>query len=151
MVIAVAVGIGLAAALFIRRMAQLTHTQRLSSPSTGEQFPPEVALYKISGPLFFGAAEKAIATLRIIDHSVRIVVLDMRDVPSLDTTAMVALESLRRELAEQGVGVMFVGLPPRMALKIKRAGIQREVGKLAVVSNLAHAERMSRRWLGTTD
>ncbi|MCO7245475.1 C4-dicarboxylic acid transporter DauA [Halomonas sp. Mc5H-6] len=148
MVIAVAVGIGLAAALFIRRMAQLTHTRRLTAPDTAEYFPLEVALYKISGPMFFGAAEKAIATLRAIDHSIRIVVLDMRDVPSLDTTAMVALDSLRRELGEQDVGVIFVGLPPRMALKIKRAGIKREAGKLAVVSNLAHAERMARRWLG---
>lgn len=148
MVIAVAVGIGLAAALFIRRMAQLTHTQRLEAPDTGEYFPSEVALYKISGPLFFGAAEKAIATLKVIDHSIRIVVLDMRDVPSLDTTAMVALDGLRRELGEQDVGIVFVGLPPRMALKIKRAGIKREAGKLAVVSNLAHAERMTRRWLG---
>ena len=151
MVIAVAVGIGLAAALFIRRMAQLTNTQRLDAPATGEHFPPEVALYKISGPLFFGAAEKAIATLRIIDHSVRIVVLDMRDVSSLDTTAMLALDTLRRELGEQGVGVIFVGLPPRMALKFKRAGIRREVGKLAVVNNLTHAEHLSRRWLGSTD
>ena len=151
MVIAVAVGIGLAAALFIRRMAQLTHTRRLTAPDTAEYFPSEVALYKISGPLFFGAAEKAIATLRAIDHSIRIVVLDMRDVPSLDTTAMVALDSLRRELGEQDVGVIFVGLPPRMALKIKRAGIKREAGKLAVVSNLAHAERMARRWLGWRD
>ncbi|WP_404463841.1 C4-dicarboxylic acid transporter DauA [Vreelandella aquamarina] len=148
MVIAVAVGIGLAAALFIRRMAQLSNTQRLTTPFSGEHFSTEVALYKITGPLFFGAAEKAIATLRVIDHNVRIVVLDMRDVPSLDTTAMVALDTLRRELGEQGVGVIFVGLPPRLALKIKRVGIHREVGKLAVVSNLAHAERMARRWLG---
>ena len=148
MVVAVAVGIGLAAALFIRRMAQLTHTQRLAAPNTSEHFPPEVALYKISGPLFFGAVEKAIATLRVIDHSVKIVVLDMRDVPSLDTTAMVALDTLRRELGEHGVGVIFVGLSPRMALKLKRAGIKREAGQLAVVSNLAHAERMARRWLG---
>lgn len=147
MVIAVAVGIGLAAALFIRRMALLTHTQRLNSPDSGQPFPVEVALYKISGPLFFGAAEKAIATLRVIDHGVRVVVLDMRDVPSLDTTAMVALDTLRQELGEQGVGVIFVGLPPRMVLKIKRAGIRRQAGKLAVVRHLAHAERLSRRWL----
>ncbi|SER81867.1 sulfate permease, SulP family [Vreelandella subterranea] len=149
MVIAVAVGIGLAAALFIRRMAQLTHTRRLTAPDTAEYFPAEVALYKVSGPLFFGAAEKAIATLRVIDHGVRVVVLDMRDVPSLDTTGMVALDTLRRELGEQGVSVILVGLPPRMALKLKRAGIKREAGKFAVVSNLAHAERMARRWLGS--
>lgn len=147
MVIAVAVGIGLAAALFIRRMAQLTNTQRFTAPDTLAQYPAEVAHYKITGPLFFGAAEKAIATLRMIDHSVRIIVLDMRDVPSLDTTAMVALDTLRRELSEQKVGIIFVGLPPRMMLKIKRAGIRREMGKLAVASNLAHAERIARLWL----
>lgn len=83
----------------------------------------------------------------MIDHSVRIIVLDMRDVPSLDTTAMVALDTLRRELSEQKVGIIFVGLPPRMMLKIKRAGIRREMGKLAVASNLAHAERIARLWL----
>ena len=64
---------------------------------------------------------------------------------------MVALDTLRRELSEQGVGVMFVGLQPRLALKIKRAGIKREVRKLAVVSNLAHAERMAQRWLEKQD
>ena len=74
----------------------------------------------------------------------------MRDVPSLDTTAMVALDTLRRELGEHHVGVIFVGLPPHMALKIKRAGIKRETGKLAIVSNLAHAQRMARRWLEST-
>lgn len=147
MVLAVAVGVGLAAALFIRRMAQLTTTQRLTPSLSGKHFPPEVALYKISGPLFFGAAEKAIATLRVIDRSIRIVVLDMRDVPSLDTTAMVALDTLRKELGEKDVGVIFVGLSPRMAVKIKRAGIRRETGKLAVVSHLGHAEHMTRRWL----
>ncbi|MGM0543171.1 MAG: C4-dicarboxylic acid transporter DauA [Pseudomonadota bacterium] len=148
MVIAVAVGMGLAAVLFIRRMAQLTHTRRLDVPDSDKHFPPDVALYKVSGPLFFGAAEKAIATLRVIDHSARVVVLDMREVPSLDTTAMVALDSLRRELGEQNVGVVFVGLAPRIVLKLKRAGIKRETGKLAVVSNMAHAERLVRRWLG---
>ncbi|WP_249273176.1 MULTISPECIES: SulP family inorganic anion transporter [unclassified Halomonas] len=63
-------------------------------------------------------------------------------------TAIVALASLRRELGEQGVGIVFVGLPPRLALKLKRAGIKRETGKLAVVRTLAHAERVARRWLG---
>lgn len=83
-----------------------------------------------------------------MDSDVRMIVLDMHEVPSLDTTAIVALASLRRELGEQGVGIIFVGLPPRLALKLKRAGIKRETGKLAVVRTLAHAERMSRRWLG---
>ncbi|EWH03686.1 C4-dicarboxylic acid transporter DauA, partial [Halomonas sp. BC04] len=61
MVLAVAVGIGLAAALFIRRMAELTHARRLD-PADSElarNLPRQVALYDVNGPLFFGAAEKA--------------------------------------------------------------------------------------------
>jgi SulP family sulfate permease len=147
MVIAVAVGIGLAAALFIRRMAQLTGTERLPDPpASSVELPDGTALYRISGPLFFGAAEKAIATLRTVDPEVKTVLLDMHAVPSLDATAIVALDSLRHELAEQHVGVVFIGLPARLRLKLKRAGIYREAGKLAMAASLERAAQIARRW-----
>jgi SulP family sulfate permease len=147
MVIAVAVGISLAAALFIRRMAQLTATERLPDPpASSVEMPSGTALYRISGPLFFGAAEKAIATLRTVDPEVKTVLLDMHAVPSLDATATVALDGLRHELAEQHIGVIFIGLPARLRLKLKRAGIYREVGKLAMASSLERAAQIARRW-----
>lgn len=147
MVIAVAVGIGLAAALFIRRMAQLTGTERLPDPpASSVELPDGTALYRISGPLFFGAAEKAIATLRTVDPEVKTVLLDMHAVPSLDATAIVALDSLRHELAEQHVGVVFIGLSARLRLKLKRAGIYRETGKLATAASLERAAQIARRW-----
>ncbi|WNL38322.1 C4-dicarboxylic acid transporter DauA [Halomonas sp. PAMB 3232] len=147
MVIAVAVGMGLAAALFIRRMAKLTHTRRLEAPEPAAAFPDGVAHYRVSGPLFFGAAEKAMATLRVIDRDVRIVVLEMQEVPSLDASALVAIDTLRRELAERGVGIIVVGLAPRMVLKLKRTGIRRQAGRFAVVRQLEQARRLARRWL----
>lgn len=147
MVVAVAVGISLAAALFIRRMARLTEAQHLPEPPAGSPaLPAGTALYRISGPMFFGAAEKAIATLRTVDPDVTTVLLDMRTVPSLDATATVALDSLRRELAEQQIGLVFVGLPARLQLKLKRAGIRREAGRLATAASLERAARIARRW-----
>ena len=147
MVVAVAVGIGLAAALFIRRMAHLTHARRLDSSAEDRQLPPQVALYDIKGPLFFGAAEKAVATLRVVDPDVRVVMLDMRDVPSLDTTAIVALETLIEELNASQVGVIFIGLPARMVVKLQRAGIKRRAGHLTIVRAPAQAYRVAERWL----
>ncbi|RDB42833.1 C4-dicarboxylic acid transporter DauA [Halomonas sp. DQ26W] len=149
MVLAVAVGIGLAAALFIRRMAEITHARRLD-PGDSElarSLPRQVALYDVNGPLFFGAAEKAISSLRIVDPEVKVVMLDMRDVPSLDTTAIVALQSLIEELRSRNVGLIFIGMPARMVMKLRRAGLYREAGQLSAVNHLDHAQRLARHWL----
>ncbi|MCE8003452.1 C4-dicarboxylic acid transporter DauA [Billgrantia ethanolica] len=149
MVLAVAVGIGLAAALFIRRMAHLTHARRLE-PGLDEEsrdLPRQVALYDINGPLFFGAAEKAVSSLRVVDPDVRVVMLDMRDVPSLDATAIVALQSLVEELSARQVGLIFIGMPARMVLKLKRAGVKRQAGHLAAVRQPAQARRLAEQWL----
>ncbi|MBF8223095.1 C4-dicarboxylic acid transporter DauA [Halomonas sp. 328] len=149
MVLAVAVGIGLAAALFIRRMAHLTEARRLRADEheAPPGLPREVALYDIKGPLFFGAAEKALASLRVVDPEVRVVMVDMRHVPSLDATAIVALQSLVEELRSRGVRLILVGLPARLALKLKRAGLRREAGRLAMVAHQAQAVRLAERWL----
>jgi SulP family sulfate permease len=149
MVLAVAVGMGLATALFIRRMASLTEARRLlggerEAPPT---LPREVAFYDINGPLFFGAAEKAVSSLRVVDPDVRVVMLDMRDVPSLDATAIVALQSLVEELSTRQVGLIFIGMPARMVLKLKRAGVKRQAGRLAAVRQPAQARRLAEQWL----
>ncbi|SFU44703.1 C4-dicarboxylic acid transporter DauA [Halomonas korlensis] len=149
MVLAVAVGIGLAAALFIRRMAELTHTRRLDTLNgdLAHRLPREVALYAVNGPLFFGAAEKAVASLRVVDPEIKVVLLDMHDVPSLDATAIVALQSLVEELRSQQVGLIFIGMPARMVMKLRRAGLYRESGRVAAVRHLDHAARLARHWL----
>ncbi|WP_355660451.1 C4-dicarboxylic acid transporter DauA [Halomonas salifodinae] len=153
MVLAVAVGMGLAAALFIRRMAELTQTRRLDTDDSEQarDLPRQVALYDVKGPLFFGAAEKALASLRVVDPEVRVVMVDMRDVPSLDATAIVALQSLVEELRTQRVGLVFIGLPARMVMKLKRAGLRREAGRLAMVAHQAQAVRLASRWLAEPD
>lgn len=149
MVLAVAVGIGLAAALFIRRMSLLTQTQRVDSGphASIDTLPGEVALYDINGPLFFGAAEKALTSLHLVDPKVRIVILDMHDVPSMDGTAIVAFKALIDEMHRQGVALVLVGLPARILVKLRRAGIRRTAGRLTWCRELAYARRLSLRWL----
>ncbi|MFD2191894.1 C4-dicarboxylic acid transporter DauA [Pistricoccus aurantiacus] len=152
MVLAVGVGMGLAAVLFIRRMALVTHTRRLDGETHNDLagLPSQVAAYAINGPLFFGAAEKAIASLRIVDKDVKVVMLDMRDVPSLDTTAIVALQTLLGELRDQRIGVIIIGISAPLYLKLHRAGLRRERGLLSRVENTEHAKRLARRWLAAS-
>lgn len=148
MVLAVAVGIGLAAALFIRRMALLTQTDRIDPDDHPaiKGLPADVALYDVNGPLFFGAAEKALSSLHLVDPTIRTVILDMHDVPSMDGTAIVALQSLVAEMKRGDVALIVVGLQPRIIAKLRRAGIQKVAGSLTYCRDLAQAGTVALRW-----
>ena len=148
MVLAVAVGIGLAAALFVRRMALLTQTDRIdieNHPAVNG-LPDEVAVYDINGPLFFGVAEKALTSLRLVDPRVQSIIIDMHDVPSMDGTAIVALQSLIDEMHREGVALILVGLPARIIVKLRRAGIRKTSGMLTYCRDLQRAKTVARRW-----
>lgn len=149
MVLAVAVGVGLAAVLFIRRMSGLTRGARLddSHPGLSGSLPQQVAVYAINGPMFFGAAEKALSSLRVVDPGIKLVIVDMHDVPSIDGTALVALRTLVDEMHRQGIALIFVGLSTRQILKLRRTGIHTEARRLTHCATLERARHVARRWL----
>lgn len=148
MVLAVAVGMVLAATLFIRRMALLTQTDPIDTDSHPvlHSVPGEVALYRISGPLFFGAAERALTSLQVIDPRIRTVIIDMQAVPSMDGTAIVALQTLLADMQRTGVGVILVGVQPRIIVKLRRAGVRKAVATLTYCRHLPQAEKVAWRW-----
>ena len=149
MVLAVAVGIGLAGALFIQRMANLTSSQTRHNeahPAT-QGLPPSVIVYDVNGPLFFGVAEKALSALERVPGEVNILILDMQDVPSIDGTAINALHALVDEMQRQRIKVILVGLPARMVVKLSRAGIEKQSSQLTYCRNLQHARDVAERWL----
>ncbi|WP_417450421.1 C4-dicarboxylic acid transporter DauA [Kordiimonas sp.] len=153
MVLAVAVGMGLAGALFIRRMALVTQTNRVDADRhpTVKGLPPEVAVYDINGPLFFGVAEKALTSLHRVDPGVRIIILDMTDVPTIDATAIIALQVLLTDMRKAGTGLVLVGLPARIILKLRRAGFRKTAGTLSYCHDLAGAKAIVQRWLTPQD
>jgi sulfate permease, SulP family len=135
MVISVSVGVVLAAILFMRRMAELTETRAVldsSEESGAVPLPKGVRLYEINGPLFFGAAQSAMATLRNVradDYAVMI--LHLGKVPVIDSTGFVALDNAVGELIRQKKRVILAGpLPsPRVLfdkgrLEHKHLGVQ---------------------------
>lgn len=149
MVLAVGVGLLLAAGLFVKRMSELTDTASL--PRGFHQaladLPAPVLAYAIRGPLFFGAAEKALSVLRRLNPEAKVVIIEMSAVPMLDLTALAALESMLLEYRQRGIGVIFCGCNARLRLKLKRAGIHPAAGRLAFVHNLEVARRKAEAWL----
>jgi sulfate permease, SulP family len=149
MVLAVGVGLLLAAGLFIKRMSDLTDTAVLPKHfhQALHDLPEHVLVYAIRGPLFFGAAEKALSVLRRYSPDVKLVIVDISAVPLLDLTALAALDNVLRDYRKQNIGLILVGSSPRVRLKLRRANIQREEGRLAYVSTLEQAREKALRWL----
>src|SRR5690606_37560094 len=85
MVLAVGVGLLLASALFIKRMADLSEGARARPDRELQvELPDAVVLYRIQGPLFFAAADKALRALSQFEEQIRYLIIDMRAVPSMD-------------------------------------------------------------------
>lgn len=125
MVVGVTVGVVLAAFLFMRRMAIITHGKILAHgdiPEVKQKIPHDVIVYQIAGPLFFGAAMSAMETLGDINDRVRAVIFVMNDVPVMDLSGLVAFESTVKMLAERNQRVLVVGVKPQPAKLFHRTG-----------------------------
>jgi len=141
MVIAVSAGLVLAALLFIRRMAELTGTELLDHRSRPHlaHLPDHVAIYDINGPLFFGAAEKAMRVMHTTNSQIRIMILDMTDVTMIDITGIMALGSLVDNLNQHEVTVIINNLQPRIILRLRRAGIRKRENQVLFSRDLQEA------------
>ncbi len=148
MVLAVGVGLLLAAGLFIKSMSELTDTAPVSRDQHDlPDLPDSVTVYAIRGPLFFGAAEKALSVLRKFNPEIRVVIIDLRAVPMLDMTALAALSNVLIDYQKNNIGIIFLGTSARVRHKMRRAGIRLEHNKLSYVSNFSMAKARAQRWL----
>ena len=135
LVVAIAVGMVLTAMLFIKRMSDETSVNgwKYIDPDTDEDgidlrvVPKDVRVYEISGPLFFGAADK-IPEIMLKDYT-RCLILRMRAVPSLDSTALNALELLYKKCEKQGVRLIFSHVNEQPLQAMRKAGFYDKVGE----------------------
>uniref|UniRef100_UPI0040565DFD C4-dicarboxylic acid transporter DauA n=1 Tax=Candidatus Electronema sp. TaxID=2698783 RepID=UPI0040565DFD len=147
MAIAVGVGMSLAAILFIQRSISLTTATKVQGRAELGELPASVAVYDINGPLFFGSAQKAMKNITSVTPDVRAVVLDMSKVNMIDMSAIVAMESISRNLQKNGVGLIVSGLQPQMILKLRRAGLRKKSGKVEFSRTLAEGIAKARKML----
>jgi SulP family sulfate permease len=130
MVLGVSVGMMLAALLFMRRMAEVTQTRLTvgDHPELPGPVPAGVAVYEISGPLFFGAAQKAMAVLDIGGTRFRAAILLMDEVQAMDATGLVALESALDGLRNAKCLAILSSVRPQPMALMKKAHLDRRDG-----------------------
>ncbi|MEE1279168.1 MAG: SulP family inorganic anion transporter [Acutalibacteraceae bacterium] len=135
LVVAIAVGMVLTAMLFMKRMSEETSVNgwKYIDPDTDADgidlrvVPKDVRVYEISGPLFFGVADK-IPEIMLKDYT-RCLILRMRAVPSLDSTALNALELLYKKCEKQGVRLILSHVNEQPLQVMQKSGFYKMVGE----------------------
>jgi len=145
LVVAIEIGMVLACLLFIKRMSEETHADSWvytddDTPDIDEhlqKLPLQIRVYEITGPLFFGAAD-AIEHIVVKDFT-RCLVLRMRGVPALDSTAMNALQNLVKTCESKGITLVFSHVNEQPMHVMEKAGFVELVGKENFQSNISAA------------
>jgi SulP family sulfate permease len=159
--VGIGVGMVLAAFLFMKRMAEVTNISivRREFEEGGEpagddqgaiyrrQIPAGVEVYEINGPFFFGAAEKFKQTLGEVSRRPRILVIRMRNVPAIDSTAMHALKDLVRSTRKQGTEVLLSDVHSQPLIALGRSGLLDEIGEDNLFGNVDEALETARQRL----
>jgi SulP family sulfate permease len=138
LVIAVELGMVLAAILFIKRVSETTEVSRvtgddvLESPEQlayGKDIPAGVLVYRIFGPFLFGAAEKMSDALERVDEIPRVLILRLHLVTAMDATALNALESIIERFQKHGSTVILSGLHRQPLEMLRKAGFIEVIGR----------------------
>jgi SulP family sulfate permease len=146
LVVAVNVGVIVAALLFMRRSADAVNIELHSESGSGPGLAPAPALqkegvlvYMIEGPLFFGAAETLERALVHIRRQARVLVLRLGQVPFVDATGITALEDMIKDFRRRGAAVVLTEVRPNVRYKLERAGVIEALGGENIVGTLEEA------------
>lgn len=147
LVVAIEIGVVLAALLFMKRMAEtadVTAWKYVDEPDVtpGEaekmrDIPHSIRVFEISGPLFFAAADEI---LRINSgKSTKVVVIRMRSVPAIDASAMRSLRELANRTKKKNITLIFSHVNEQPMSVMEKDGFIEYVGKEHFLPNIVEA------------
>ncbi len=133
LVVAIEVGMVMACLLFMKRMSDETDVHGWHYVENGDEdsdltyVPKHIRVYEISGPLFFGAAE-ALTEIHFKDFT-KCLVLRMRAVPAIDSTAMNALENICDACEKRNIRLILSHVNEQPMRAMEKAGFVDRVGR----------------------
>lgn len=125
LVVAVNIGIILAALLFMRRMSKAFMMEKKYKQDKGEvqsaHDDKKVVSFTLSGPLFFGAVSHFEQVLSSIHDEASTVIFNMKFVPFVDGTGLIALQAAVKTMHKHGVEVQFINMNQHVEEKLKKS------------------------------
>lgn len=137
LVLAIGVGLVLSSFLFMKRMADVSdiygwkYAEDYREGEDAERIdlkpvPAHVMVFEVSGPMFFGAADK-IAQIPF-DSRKHVLILRMRSVPAMDATALNSLKKLNGRCRKAHVTIILSHVNEQPMSVMARSGFDREIG-----------------------
>lgn len=154
LVVAIEIGVVLAALLFMKRMAETADIKAWKytdspdiTPGEAEklrEIPHSISVFEICGPMFFAAADQLLGINS--DHRTKAVVIRMRSVPAIDASAMKCLHELAERAKKKNIHLIFSHVNEQPMKVMKKDGFYELIGKENfhenIVSALDYAETL---------
>ena len=136
LITAVEVGMVMAAFLFVHRMSEMGMDKKLLEEVKGVALDDtthkllkdnKIVIFDVEGPLFFGAAKSFVTALER-NFDVKVVILDMENVPIIDTTGAVAIENIVERLHRDKKRLLIAGMRDKVRKTLYDLGVTQEIG-----------------------
>ncbi len=155
LVSAVILGLIVAGAFALQQMARSARLDEIEldhadhTVEEQELFEERIVAYRLDGPLFFGVAHSFLLELTELSE-VRVVVLRMSRIATLDASGASVLADTIRKLEAKGITVILSGVRPEHVSVLQRLGVFAEMGGDRHVFDhtpeaIAHARTHARR------
>jgi SulP family sulfate permease len=138
--VAIQVGVLLAAFLFLQRMSTETQVSVITGNLEDDdevrardmseiKIPPGVEVFEIYGSLFFGAVSQFKESIRFVAKKPKVLILRMRQVPTIDASGIHILEELVRDAKERNYAIVFSAVSRKVYRVMRRSGFVELVGR----------------------
>lgn len=147
LVVAIEIGVVLAALLFMKRMAETADIKAWKytdspdiTPGEAEKLrdiPHSISVFEICGPMFFAAADQILNINS--NHHTKVVVIRMRSVPAIDASAMRSLHELVSRAKKKNITLLFSHVNEQPMHVMEKDGFIELLGKEHFYKNIVDA------------
>ncbi|MDF2698835.1 MAG: Sulfate permease [Haloplasmataceae bacterium] len=155
---AVEVSIVLACILFMKRMSDETDIDGIEYAAddvdgvkfkeTLPEYSPEILIYRINGPFFFGTSEKLMDVINHIDLKHKVLIIRMRHVPVMDVTGMYSLRNIFKKCEKNNIKLILSGVKTQPLKVMKKYNFIDDIGKEYVCKDIYEAIYKANRHVG---
>lgn len=162
--VAIEVGVVLAIVLFVRRVMETSHVNKLQADYVAATEDPEkaamvntdrldipagVEVYEIDGPFFFGLASRFEELEQVKKKGTKVRIIRMRKVPFIDSTGINNLRNLCERTHKRGVTVILSGVTDKVHASLVKFGVDLEIGSEYIFPHIVPALEKARELVGT--